>query len=147
MTLVLLILMALLAGTAIALQTGVNAQLRNCLGNPMQAALISFLVGALSLAVYVLPQRPSWTLTGEGHRPWWIWTGGLLGAYVVTALILLAPRLGASLLIALVVTGQMITALVLDHYGLLGFPQQKISPLRLLGGVLLIAGVVLIRKY
>jgi len=147
MTLILLILMALLAGTAIALQTGVNAQLRSWLGNPMQAALVSFIVGTLSLAVYVLPQRQSWSFTGEGSRPWWIWTGGLLGAYVVTALIILAPRLGASLSIALVVTGQMITALILDHFGLLGFPQQKIGPLRILGAALLIAGVVLIRKY
>lgn len=139
--------MGLLAGTAIALQTGVNAQLRVWLGNPLQSALISFAVGTIALALYVLPQRQSWTLTGEGSRPWWIWTGGLLGAYVVTALILLAPRLGASLLIALVVTGQMITAMVLDHFGLLGFPQQRISLPRLLGGVLLITGVILIRKY
>jgi transporter family-2 protein len=139
--------MALLAGTAIALQTGVNSQLRVWLGNPMQSALVSFAVGTIALALYVLPQRQSWTFTGEGNRPWWIWTGGLLGAYVVTALILLAPRLGASLLIALVVAGQMITALVLDHFGLLGFPQQRISLLRLLGGALLIVGVILIRKY
>lgn len=147
MILFLLILLALLAGTSISLQTGVNAQLRSWLGNPMQAALISFAVGTAALALYVLPQRQSWTLGGEGSRPWWIWTGGLLGAYVVTALIILAPRLGASLLIALVVTGQMITALILDHFGLLGFPQQRISLPRLLGAGLLITGVILIRKY
>ena len=144
---VLLIILALLAGTAVALQTGVNSQLRLNLGNPFQAGLISFAVGTIALAAVALPQDLKWNFAEMIDWSWWIWTGGLLGAFVVTAMIILAPRFGAATLIGLVLAGQMITSLILDHYGLLGFPQQRLSFLRVLGAVLLIAGVVLIRRF
>jgi transporter family-2 protein len=77
--------------------------------------------------------------------PWWMWTGGVLGLFVVSTNILAAPRLGAALLVSLAITGQLTTALILDHYGAFGFPLQPISPARGLGALLLVAGVVLIR--
>ncbi len=147
MTQILLFIVALLAGASLAIQTGVNSQLRAGLHNPFQAGLVSFAVGTLALAVVALPQGLRWDVTSMTSFPWWVWTGGLLGAYVVTASIILAPRLGSSTLISLILTGQMITALMLDHYGLLGFPVQRLSLLRALGAMLLIGGVILIRRY
>ena len=144
---ILFILLALLAGTSVALQTGVNTQLRIGLGNPFQAGLVSFAVGTIALAMVSIPQGLRWNFNELSELPWWVWTGGLLGAFFVIVMITLAPRLGAATLIGLVLTGQMITALVLDNYGLLGFPVQKLSFLRLTGAILLIAGVVLIRKF
>jgi bacterial/archaeal transporter family-2 protein len=138
--------LALLAGVAVALQTGVNSQLRLALGNPFQAGLVSFGIGTIVLAVLSAFQG-RWNLNGIANFPWWVWTGGLLGAYVVTALIILSPKLGAATLIGLVVTGQIISSLILDHYGLFGFPVQKFSLPRAVGAILLIAGVVLIRKF
>ena len=79
--------------------------------------------------------------------PWWVWTGGLLGAFFVVSAILLVPRFGAATYLVLNLAGQMITALILDHYGLLGFPVQRISLLRVAGAILIIAGVIMIRRF
>lgn len=144
---ILIFALVLIAGAATALQAGVNSQLRFGLGNPFQAGLISFAVGTLTMAVIALPQGLRWDVATMTRLPWWVWMGGVLGAYFVTVTVLLAPRLGASTLMGLMLTGQMLTALALDHYGLLGFPAQRLSAPRVIGVVLLIAGVLLIRKY
>ena len=144
---ILLFVLALLAGVATALQIGVNSQLRVGLGNPFQAGLVSFAVGTIVLALIALPQGLQWNVARMTSLPWWVWTGGLLGAYFVTALVILAPRLGASTLIGLALTGQMIVSLVLDHYGLLGFPVQRLTLPRMIGATLLLIGMVLIRRF
>ena len=144
---ILLILLALAIGAGTALQAGVNSQLRAALGNPFQAGLVSFAVGTIFLAAIALPQNLRWNWDELRLLPWWIWTGGLLGAFMVTTVIILAPRLGASTLLGLVLTGQMIVALVLDHFGWLGFPTQKLSVWRVVGALLLIIGVFLIRRF
>jgi len=145
---ILLFALVLLAGAAVTMQAGVNLQLREGLGNPFQAGLISFAVGALTMAVVTLPQEGlRWDSATLTRMPWWVWTGGVFGAYLVTVSVLLAPRLGSSTLMGLLLTGQMITALTLDHYGLLGFPVQRLSAPRVIGVLLLMAGVFLIRKY
>jgi bacterial/archaeal transporter family-2 protein len=144
---ILLLLLALGAGVLLPVQAGVNAQLRSGLGSPLAAALVSFVVGTAGLATIAvvlrtpLPIRSAWAAT-----PWWQWTGGLLGAVYVVAAIVLAPRLGAATLVAAVVAGQMMTSLVLDQYGLVGFPVHPISLLRLLGAALVIGGVILIQR-
>jgi transporter family-2 protein len=143
----LFILFAVLAGTAVALQTGVNSQLRFCLNNPLQAGFVSFAVGTLVLAIVALPQGIRWNFGEMSGFPWWVWTGGLLGAFFVISAILLVPRFGAATYLVLNLTGQMITAVILDHYGLLGFPVQRISFLRIVGAILLVLGVVLIRRF
>lgn len=144
---ILFIVIALLSGAAAAVQTGVNSQLRVYLNNPLQAGLVSFAVGTLVLAVVALPQGTRWNFGEMVGFPWWVWIGGALGAFFVVTAILLVPRFGAATYLVLNLIGQMITALILDHYGLLGFPVQKISFLRALGAVFLVIGVVLIRRF
>ena len=84
--------------------------------------------------------------TAWAAAPWWQWTGGLIGAAYVLASIVLAPRLGAATLVAAVVAGQMLSSLILDQYGLVGFAVHPISPIRLAGAVLVIVGVILIQR-
>ncbi len=79
--------------------------------------------------------------------PWWVWTGGLLGVVFVLVSLGLVNRLGAAFLFALVVVGQMLASLVIDHYGLFGVSEHTVSPLRILGVMLLLGGVVLIRFF
>jgi bacterial/archaeal transporter family-2 protein len=141
------LLLAIAAGVLLPVQAGVNAQLRMVLGSPVAAALISFLVGTAGLALAVvllkvpLPLARAWA----GTTPWQ-WTGGLIGAVYVLAAVVLAPKLGAGTLVAAVVAGQMLTSLLLDHHGLIGFPVHPLSSVRLLGAVLVIAGVILIQR-
>jgi transporter family-2 protein len=79
--------------------------------------------------------------------PWWYWTGGFLGAVFVTVTVIVAPRLGAVNMLTYLIAGQMLASLILDHYGVLGFPHQELNPWRVLGVIFLIAGVVLIKKF
>ncbi|HYQ82370.1 MAG TPA: DMT family transporter [Anaeromyxobacteraceae bacterium] len=144
----LLLALALVAGAGLPVQAGVNASLRTSLGRPELAALVNFLTGLLALATWILAQRLPWPEPGALARaPWWSWTGGLLGAFYVTAVIVLAPRLGVATTIAVVVGGQMLSAVAIDHYGLFGVPLRPVSAARGLGAVLLVAGVVLLRRF
>jgi len=144
---ILFLLLALAAGVLLPVQAGLNAQLRSALGSPVAAALVSFLVGTAGLATIALLLRTSlplgraWAVTSP-----WQWGGGLIGAAYVLAAVVLAPRLGAATLIAAVVAGQMIASLLLDQYGLVGFPVHSMTPVRVLGATLVIAGVILIQR-
>jgi transporter family-2 protein len=109
-------------------------------------ATILFAVGTVVLAVYSLILRVPWP-SGEAvtRYPWWIWTGGFLGAFLVASTVVLAPRLGAASMMSLIIAGQMFASLFLDHFGWLGYQVQPASGLKMLGAILLLGGVVLIR--
>lgn len=139
---------ALVAGVFITIQTGVNAELAQWVKHPMLASLISFIVGTSGLIVYAVVLRlPLPSPSSLAQAPWWVWTGGLLGAFVVSAMTILAPKLGAALLVGTVMGGQILASLVMDHYGLLGFSVRPINGWRVLGAALLLAGVLLIRRF
>ncbi len=139
------ILLTLLAGALITVQTGVNARLRLTLSSPFQAGFISFLVGTLALLAIVAVFAP-FSRGSLGGAPWWAFTGGLLGAFYICLAILMAPRLGAVALVALVITGQVTTAVVLDHFGLVGFARSPVSSVRLAGLLLIVCGVLLVLR-
>lgn len=141
----LFVVLALLTGVALAVQTGVNTQLRSFLQSPLQAVFLSFSVGTLLIAATLVARREAPPLAKFVQMPWWMWTGGLCGLFIVSSNILVAPRLGSALLISLAITGQLSTALILDHYGAFGFPVHPISAARCLGAALLVGGVALIR--
>jgi transporter family-2 protein len=142
-----LLALALLAGLFLPLQAGINAQLRTVLGSPLAATLVSFLVGTVGVLLLVLAVRSHVSLDSAWQRSsWWYWTGGLLGAAYVALTIVLAPRLGAATLVAAIVAGQMLTSLVLDQYGLVGFPVHPITLARVVGALLVILGVALIQR-
>ncbi|HYD99653.1 MAG TPA: DMT family transporter [Alphaproteobacteria bacterium] len=135
-------------GAFLAIQAGINVTLGRAAGGPIWAALISFAIGTLCLLAVQLAGRAPWpTAAGLAAAPWTAWIGGALGAFYVSAIIVAAPRLGAAATIGFVIAGQVLTSLVIDQFGLLGFAQQAITPARALGAVLLVAGVLLIRLF
>ena len=147
-TTLLYILLALAAGICIPTQAGINAQLSHLTRSPSLAAGISFAVGTVCLAVYVFVFRiPLPSTAALSGAPWWIWSGGALGAFFVASTIFLVPKLGATTMLALILAGQMITSLLLDHFGAFAFPVHPISLPRVLGVLMVAAGVVLIQKY
>ncbi len=140
------LILAFSAGAVLPLQAGINSQLRTYAGSPLIATFISFLVGTLLLFAMALALRLPWpSVSVLAQAPWWAWLGGLLGAILVFLAIVLAEELGAAVMVALIITGQMIVSLVLDHYGLVGYPRNSLSPARVIGTVLLLSGVFLIR--
>ena len=140
------ILFALVAGAMLPLQAGVNAILSRSVGGAIPAALVSFGVGTIALVAVALAfARPAVERAGEA--PSWAWIGGLLGAFYVAGAIVTAPRLGAVLFLAVLLAGQSLSSLVVDHFGWIGFEEHPISLGRIVGILLLAAGVALVRLY
>ncbi len=142
------LLFAFAAGVALPFQAGVNAQLSHWIDSPIRAAFVSFAVGTVALLLVSLLVFKPLPSTGRlGDAPWWVWLGGLTGGFYVVAAAVTAPHLGAATLIALVVAGQSLASLLVDHFGWVGFDQHHLSAGRLGGMVLVAAGVVLVRIF
>jgi transporter family-2 protein len=137
----------LLGGALLSIQAPLNAQLSKAAGSPVNAALISFLVGTGALLIVAVTQRNTPDGTATRLLPWYAWVGGLCGAVFVTAAAYAAPRLGVAMMLSLAVASQIITALLLDHYGALGLPQHPVSAGRVVGVALVIVGVLVVRRY
>ncbi len=140
-------LLAVGAGACIALQASANGKFRQNLGdNPLFAAFISIcgtILTAVAAMLILRPPVPSAAMLRDTQ--WWNWIGGPLGALIVLAGTTLTPRLGAALFIALVVGGQLLCSLVLDHFALMGLSEQPLTPGRLLGAALVVAGVLCVK--
>jgi bacterial/archaeal transporter family-2 protein len=142
-----LVLLAFAAGTAVPVQFAVNAEMRGAAGGPVLAVAISFVVGTLALLVAVLVARegaPS--LSDAAGAPWWAWAGGFLGAFYVTASIILTPRLGAVTTVGFIIASQVVMSVILDQFGLLNLPVQLITLPKLGGAVLVLVGAVLVLR-
>ena len=141
-------LLATLAGAGLPVQLGMNNHIRIMTGSPMTAAFISFLTGTALLALYVvLLRQPLPTPLQIGNAPWWIWLGGVVGVFYIVVAIVIAPKIGPAVLFSLVVAGQLINSVVIDHFGLFGYEVHHVSPLRVVGVAMLVGGVVLIRAF
>jgi transporter family-2 protein len=139
---------ALAVGIVLPVQFGINSQLMNFVGGPVAAAAISFVVGTVALAVAALVVQSSLPEPGSAaSAPWWAWTGGLLGAFFVLASIILTPRLGAATTIGLILTGQVLASIVIDHFGLIRVPVHEASFPRIIGALLIVAGVVMVQRF
>jgi transporter family-2 protein len=140
------LLLALLAGGVLPVQAGINGALRDQLGHPVWATLVSFFVGTCSLAIYAAASRLPLPQSWAGIEAW-KWTGGALGTVYLTLAVILTPKLGAATTFGLVIAGQLAASILLDHFGWLGVPQHSLNFPRLLGVLLMIAGVALVRKF
>jgi transporter family-2 protein len=142
------LLFAVAAGAMLPVQFGVNAQLSHWVGSPIRAAFVSFLVGTVALLILsAFVQKPMPSLARLGDVPWWVWVGGLLGAFYVAGSIVTAPKLGAVTLAAAIIFGQMLASVLVDQFGWVGFEEHHASPGRLIGVLLVAVGVVLVRAF
>ena len=141
------LLFGVVAGAGVAAQAVINTRLRAAVGAPLWAAAMQFAVGlALILAVALASRQIPPVTAGLTREPWWIWLGGVFGAAFILVTIVLTPRVGAALTLASIVVGQLTAALLIDHFGWFGGTMIRLSPGRVLGVALLVAGVVAIRR-
>ena len=142
------LLLAVVAGAMMPTQAAINNKLAGVVDSPILAAFISFFVGTIGLFVYVVATgQPLGNLASIRQAPPLLWVGGLLGAFFVTATVVLVPRLGVAMTFSLIIAGQMLITLVIDHFGMLGVPVKEVSLARVAGILLITGGVVLIRKF
>ncbi len=141
---ILLVFVMFCGGMAVAIQPSINARLAQKVG-AFESSFISFAVGTLAmLAVVLLTSRGS--LRAVGGASWWELSGGLLGAFFVTLTIIAVPRIGTTSVMAGVIAGQLVTGVILDHFGLFGLRQVPMEPKRLFGMILLAAGAALVLR-
>lgn len=138
--------LAFVIGCAIPLQAAINSQLKGHLAqSTILAAFVSFAVGTVALAVVaVLTGQRIGALGNVTDAPAWQVTGGLLGAFFVFGTTLLAPQIGVARMTALILAGQVLISLLMDRGGWLGLPVRELSATRIAGGLLVVAGVVLV---
>ena len=141
------IFIAIASGAFLPIQAGINTRLGKVIESPVYASLISFSVGVVAVALYGILTKEHFSWQGLKTAPTYLWTGGIFGGFYVTAIILAFPRIGPALTFGLVVAGQMIISVFLDHFYVLVTQQHPINTWRIIGIVLIVCGVVIIRKF
>ncbi len=143
----LLMALGVLGGALSATQTTVNGRLGTGLGSAVAASLVSFVVGLACLVLINLAVRPRIDVARvrATNPPWWLWTGGLLGALFVVCTAADAPVLGTSLTVSVVLLGQIVSGLAVDHYGALGAVPRPVSTHKIVGALVVLAGVACVR--
>lgn len=138
--------LAFAIGCMIPLQAAINSQLRSHVGeSTLFASLVSFAVGTAVLAGAAALTGARWkALAGLADARAWQLTGGLLGAVFVFGTTLLVPRIGAAKMVALILAGQVLVSIMMDHQGWVGLAVREVTPLRAAGAMLVVAGVVLV---
>ena len=138
--------LAVIAGIFIAMQAPTNAILGKASGSPVVAAFISFVVGTLALGAVVAGSSGRLFAPDLRQVPWYAWLGGFYGAFFVAMAAFAAPRIGVATMLTAAIGGQILAALMLDHFGLLGLARQPVSVERIAGAVLVLLGAVLVRR-
>ncbi|MBA2409875.1 MAG: DMT family transporter [Gammaproteobacteria bacterium] len=134
------------SGIGLAVQAATNARMSEAVQSPVLSALINFTVGGVMLAALAMSGIfGRGNLSTIGTAPWWAWTGGILGATWVTTAVVALPKIGTAIAFAAVIIGQLVGALLLDTFGLLGVPQIPLHPWRVAGAVLMVIGIVMMQ--
>ena len=131
------------AGGLIALQAPINAGLGKATGS-LPAALVSFLIGTVALGAIVVLSGKAGGLSSTFDVSWYYLLGGLLGAVYVANALVAVTAIGAGGVAAATVTGQLTASVAIDRLGLFGLDQVPLSPERVVGVALLLAGTVLV---
>ncbi|MEO6315260.1 MAG: DMT family transporter [Chitinophagaceae bacterium] len=140
-------LIAFVCGAVLPFQAGLNSKFGKSIDSPVYAALFSFIIGAISVAVYLQFTEETVTPAGLKSASLVSWLGGgMIGAFFITASMLALPRIGMGLTFGLIVAGQVIVAVLLDHFGILAI-QHSVNAWRIAGIVLIIIGVVIVQKF
>ncbi len=144
----LFLLLSLTAGMMIPFQSALNARLGKALQSPYYAALIVFLIAFTGLVIYILLARlPLPSVTQIRSAPATSYLGGILGGAYILLIVICAPKLGIGNVTVLVLLGQILSAMIIDHWGWMNTPVHPINWQRLLGVMLVIAGVWLVKKF
>ena len=144
MTRELAVMLTAATGGLIALQAPINGNLGRAIGT-WQAAFLSFALGTLALAIIAaLAKGGLGQISGARDVSWIYLTGGVLGAFYITSVIVTVGTLGAGGVVAATIAGQLAISVVVDQFGLLGVERQPITAAKVAGVALLAAGTYLV---
>ena len=141
------LVLALITGALIPIQAATNATFSKSIGNPLITGLMVFIIGLIGMILFVLMSRaPFPTPQQLASTPLYGYLGGLIVATYVVMITILVPKIGVGAAIGLIVTGQIICAVTIDHFGFFNVAVRNISITRLAGVLLMIGGIYLVMK-
>lgn len=142
------LILAFLFGAIYPIQGSLNGKLLLQVGHPIITAIISFLAGLIGLLILGVANKIPWNqFLAIKNTPWYALTGGLLGAFYVATVVVILPRLGMVLTFSLIIAGQIIISIIIDHFGLLGNAVKEITLGKSIGILMLIISIIIIRKF
>lgn len=133
------------------IQTAINSALGQQLHSSIMASLVSFTVGTIVLFILTLIFNKSLKVATFNNKQGKLkpiyFIGGILGVIFVTTNIILMPHLGAALTTIIVMLGQMLMGIIIDHFGLLGTNVNKVTPRKVSGIIAIMIGIILLRLF
>jgi transporter family-2 protein len=140
-------ILALITGALIPVQAATNASFSKAIGNSSITGLMVFVVGLLGMIAFALiTKAPFPTAQQLSAAPAYSYLGGLIVAIYVIMITILVPKIGVGTAIGFIVTGQIIAAVGIDHFGLFNVALRHLSFTRLSGMLLMMGGVYLVMK-
>ncbi len=142
-----LVALSILAGALIATQAGINSQLGVILKNSMLATVVAFFVStSISLLGLIVLSKSLPTNEVIKSVPLHLWCGGIISAIGVALFYFLIPRMGVGAMMSLALTGQLVTAVLISHFGWFGLPVTTLNLSKYLGLVAMVVGIFLINR-
>jgi bacterial/archaeal transporter family-2 protein len=142
------VVVCLVAGLAGAVQAAVMGRFGERIGVIEAVAFASLVTTAIAVATLLVVRQGAGGIAEGARAPVWMWSAGLMSAFIVFAVALGPPRIGTATTIALIIAGNLVMAAIVDQYGLFGLDEIALTPVRVLGLVLLAvgAGLTLVRS-
>uniref|UniRef100_A0A7C2E3H2 DMT family transporter n=1 Tax=Ammonifex degensii TaxID=42838 RepID=A0A7C2E3H2_9THEO len=138
------LLLAAASGAVMAVQGSVNALLGKISGL-WEATFVVHAVGAAFAGMLLLFLK-SGGFSRLGQAPWYAWIGGILGVLIIYGVARSIPQVGVAPATTAIILGQVLTATVIDHFGLLGMTRLPFNYWRILGCVFLASGAWFLLK-
>jgi len=138
-------LLGILTGMMSAAQTAINGHLGSVLGSAVKGALISFVIGTITLLLLNLILRTKWHIDRSQSLPAWIWIGGLIGALFVAGNAFIVPLVGTGLAVVIVTIGLLTGSLLIDRFGWFGAKKQPVTGVQIVSLLVMLGGIILIR--
>jgi bacterial/archaeal transporter family-2 protein len=137
------LLLAFALGVMLSVYQPMNASVSRLIGSPILANVVFYCIGLATSVVLLLASgglKYAYRLRGT---PPILYTAGIMSAFMVLGTIVLLPRLGARRLFLLQVSGQILMAMLVAHFGLLGLPHDPLNPRKIAGALILLVGAII----
>lgn len=143
---VLALLLALISGVLMAIQGSLNTALSKVVGL-LETTFVVHVTGTIILVVLLfLFRMGKGNLYALPEAPWYAYLGGVIGVGIIYLVAASIPEVGMANATTAIIVGQVLTAIIIDHFGAFGLERISYGWNQILGLVLLVVGAKLLLK-
>jgi transporter family-2 protein len=140
----LVILVGLLGGAAVGIQSPIAGSMGQRVGGTASSFIVHF--SGLIFSGVLLFFNGGEKIRNWHTLPWYMLGAGIFGLILYQTINVTFPRLGGAMMVTLIIVGQLLMGMLVDHFGWLGAQVHPITPSRLLGVAILLIGGYLISR-